>query len=319
MKIVVLDGFTLNPGDLSWDSLTSCGDYQVFVYDKTPRELVVEFAKDAEIIFTNKTILDKETLKSLPKLRYIGVLATGYNVVDIPTCKELNIAVTNIPAYGTKSVAQMTFAHILNIANSVELHSQGVFNGKWCESEEFAYFEKPLFELANKTIGLIGYGQIGQEVAKIAKAFSMNVLVYSRSASIGTSDETAKFVDLDFLAKNSDIISLHCPLTDLTQNIINKEFLSKTKKGVWIINTSRGPLINEQDLADALNSGKVYVAGVDVLSTEPPSKNNPLLNVKNCFITPHNAWMSFEARERLLNIAIDNLVSWINKTPKNLI
>jgi len=317
MKIVVLDGFALNPGDLSWEPLASFGDYQIF--DKTPRELVIERAKDAEILFTNKTILDKEILKSLPKIKYIGVLATGYNVVDIPTCKELNIAVTNIPAYGTKSVAQMTLAHILNIANSVASHAQGVAEGKWCVSPNFAYFEKPLFELADKTIGLIGYGQIGKEVAKIAKAFSMNVIVYSRSASIGTSDEFAKFVDLDFLTKNSDIISLHCPLTDATQNIINKEFLSKTKNGVWIINTSRGPLVDEQDLCDALNSGSVYAAGVDVLSTEPPSETNPLLNAKNCFITPHNAWMSFEARERLLDIAIDNLVSWENKTPKNLI
>lgn len=304
MKIVVLDGYTLNPGDLSWDSLKELGDVEI--YDRTSDEELHTRIKDADIILLNKVKFNKDAIAST-KAKYIGVLATGYDVVDIASAKEKGIVVTNIPTYGTYSVAQLTFSHILNIFSNVSKHVESVEKGEWEENPDWTYWKTDLSELYGKTMGIIGYGRIGKVIGNIAKAFGMNVL------PLGSNDS------IDELLSRSDIISLHCPLTPETKEIINKDNIKKMKDGVVIINTSRGGLVNEQDLADALNSGKVRAAGLDVVSVEPIRKNNPLLTAKNTYLTPHLAWASKEARERLMNIAIDNVKAYINNEPQNTV
>lgn len=317
MKIVILDGYTTNPGDLSWEKFSEFGE--VTAYDYTPPELVVERCKDAEIIIDNKVVFTKETLDQLPKLKYIGLLSTGFNVIDIETAKNNSITVCNVPTYSTAAVAQLTFALILEMYNQISVHSEAVHKGEWTNCRDFCFQKTPLLELNNKTIGIIGYGKIGSEVAKIADAFSMNILCYVPSKKPQPDFKKFRFVSLDELAEKSDIVSLHCPLTPETIKIINSDFISKMKKNAIIINTSRGPSIDEQALADALNTGRIAGAGVDVLSTEPPKADNPLLSCKNCFITPHIAWAGYETRERLVGVVLDNLKSYLDGNPVNVV
>lgn len=317
MKIVILDGYTTNPGDLSWEKFSEFGE--VTAYDYTPSELVVERCKDAEIIIDNKVVFTKETLEQLPKLKYIGLLSTGFNVIDIEAAKNNGITVCNVPTYSTAAVAQLTFALILEMYNQVSIHSEAVHKGEWTNCRDFCFQKTPLLELNNKTIGLIGYGKIGSEVAKIADAFSMNILCYVPSKKPQPDFKNFRFVSLDELAEKSDIVSLHCPLTPETTKIINSDFIVKMKKNAIIINTSRGPSIDEQALADALNSDRIAGAGVDVLSTEPPKADNPLLSCKNCFITPHIAWAGYETRERLVGVVLNNLKSYLDGNPVNVV
>ena len=309
MKIVVLDGFTLNPGDLNWKGLEALGE--LTVYDRTPAEQISERIGDAEIIFTNKTPLSRETFIKHPNIKYVGVLATGYNVVDTQAAKESGVIVTNIPTYGTTAVAQFTFALLLEICHHVWEHSESVKKGEWTKCPDFCFWNYPLMELAGKTMGIIGFGRIGRSVAAIAQAMGMKVLAYDSYKDASAENENIRYAEFDELLAKSDIISLHCPLFDSTKGIINKENIEKMKDGVILINTSRGPLIVEEDLASALNSGKVAAAAVDVVSTEPIREDNPLLKAKNCIITPHIAWAPKESRERLMNIAVDNLASFL--------
>ncbi len=319
MKIVVLDGYTLNPGDLSWEALKKYGDLTVF--DRTEKETnkIIEAIVDAEIIFTNKTPLSKEILIKTPTVKYIGVLATGFNVVDIDAAHELGIIVTNVPAYSTDSVAQLTFALLLELTNQVGIHNSAVQDGEWVNSKDFCFWKTPLIELNRKTIGIIGYGRIGQATVKIAQSFGMKVVVYSNRKYPELESDNFKNTDFETLLSQSDVISLHCPLTDKTKGIINEDSINLMKDGVMIINTSRGPLIVEEDLKNALNSGKVGGAGIDVVSEEPIKKYNPLLQAKNCIITPHIAWAPKEARERLMHIAVKNLEEFINGNPVNVV
>lgn len=315
MKIVVLDGYTLNPGDLSWEGIEKLGDCTI--YDRTSPELTIQRAKDAEAIFTNKVILNSELIHQLPKLKFIGVLATGYNVVDIEAAKEVGITVTNIPAYSTTSVAQMVFSHILHFVQNVSVHATSVSAGDWAKSIDFTYRKSPQIELAGKTLGIIGFGQIGQAVAKIGLAFGMKIIYNNRSTK--KVDFEATPMDLDSLLAGSDFISINCPQTIENKGFINKTALEKMKPTAFLVNTGRGPLINEQDLADALNNGKIAGAGLDVLSAEPASPDNPLPKAKNCFITPHIAWATIEARTRLMNIATDNLKAFTQGNPINVV
>lgn len=315
MNIVVLDGFTLNPGDLSWEGLKKLGDCTI--YDRTPPELTIERAKTAEIVLTNKVVLNKEIIGQLSKLKYIGVLATGYNVIDMDAAKEADIIVTNIPAYSTDSVAQMVFSHILNMVQNVAVHAQSVSAGEWAKSIDFTYWKTSQMELVGKTLGIIGFGQIGQAVAKIGLAFGMKIIFHNRSPK--DTALNARQVDLEILLRQSDFVSINCPLTDENKGFINSTTLNLMKQSAFLINTGRGPLINEQDLADALNAGKIAGAGLDVLSTEPPRENNPLQKAKNCFITPHIAWATFEARERLMNIAVKNVLAFKEGNPINVV
>jgi glycerate dehydrogenase len=315
MKIVVLDGYTLNPGDLNWDGLKALGDFTC--YDRTEPEETVKRIADAEIVITNKTELTADILAACPRIQYIGVLATGYNVVDVKAAASKNIPVCNIPTYGTTAVAQFAFALILNIYHHVQEHSDSVHNGDWTNCPDFSYWNFPLSELAGKTMGILGYGRIGQNTGKIAQAFGMKVLAFDAYQNKELECDTMKYASLDELLENSDVISLHCPLFESTKGIINKDNISKMKDGVVIINTSRGPLIVEQDLADALNSGKVRAAGLDVVSTEPIQSDNVLLKAKNCIITPHIAWAPLESRSRLMNIAVDNVKAFLNGDIKN--
>ena len=317
MKIVVLDGYTLNPGDLDWDRVKRLGE--VTIYDRTPPEQIVERAEGAEIVLTNKTPLGEAEFSALKELKYVGVLATGYNVVDVAAAKEHGIVVTNIPTYGTKSVAQMTFALILEMTQHVQTHSDAVINGEWGSCKDFCFWKHPLIELEGKTMGIIGFGRIGQSVADVAGAFGMKVLGYDshRSDQVGRSD--FKWAELDELLRESDIVSLHCPLFPETKGIINKENLGKMKKSALLINTSRGPLVVEEDLAEALNGDVIAGAGLDVLSVEPPRSDNPLLKAKNCYITPHISWATREARARLMDIAADNLEAFIKASPINVV
>ncbi len=317
MKIVILDAYTSNPGDLSWDRFSEFGE--VVVYDRTPKELIVERCKDADAIILNKVIITDEIFEQLPKLKYIGILATGFNIVDVESAKKHGVKVCNVPTYSTSSVAQLTFALILEVYNQVGLHSNAVHSGDWENCADFSFAKTPLIELLGKTIGIIGFGKIGNEVAKIADAFSMNILCYVPSKKPQPSYKNFKFVSLDELVENSDIISLHCPLTPQTQNLVNKEFISKMKKNAIIINTSRGQAIDEKALADALNNGDIYGAGVDVLSVEPPKKDNPLLKCERCFITPHVAWAGYETRQRLLDVVYDNLKAFADGNPINVV
>lgn len=308
MKIVVLDGYGLNPGDLSWESMQALGELEVF--DRTSPAELHQRASDAEALITNKTIISAEDMKALPQLKYIGVLATGYNVVDIDAAKALGIVVTNIPAYSTRSVAQMVFAHLLNITQRVGHYAEENNKGRWTNNADFCYWDTPLVELDGKKIGIIGYGNIGQAVAAIATALGMKVYVYSSKPQF-LLPQGVQRMSIDEIFQECDVVSLHCPLTDETKGMVNSTRLNSMKSSAILINTGRGPLVNEQDLADALNNGVIAAAGLDVLSTEPPRKDNPLLTAKNCFITPHIAWATKEARIRLMNIAVNNLKSYI--------
>lgn len=317
MKLVVLDGYTLNPGDLNWDGIKKIGDLEV--HDRTPESLIVERCKGAEIIFTNKTPLREAVLSQLPDLKYIGVLATGYNVVDVDYAKTRGIAVANVPGYGTASVVQMTFALLLELCQHVQSHSDSVRQGDWAASPDFCYWNYPLIELEGKTIGIIGFGSIGQKVADIATAFGMNIIGFSRTRSDQSHRKNFKWAELNELLKESDVVSVHCPLFPETQGIINKDNLRLMKRTAFFLNTSRGPLMVDQDLADALNEGIIAGAGIDVLSVEPPSADNPLFKAKNCLITPHIAWATKEARSRLMGIAENNLSSFLNQKPINIV
>jgi len=316
MQIVVLDGHTLNPGDLSWAGLHELGQCQI--HDRTSPDDIVQRAQEAEIVLTNKTQLSKETIAQLPKLRYIGVLATGYNVVDVEAASQQNICLTNIPAYGTVSVAQMVFAHLLNLTQHVAEHGQSVQAGDWSRSRDFCYWNFPLVELAGLTMGIIGLGRIGQTTARLALDFGMKVIYFDVEKSI-TPQLDAQAVDLDTLFKESDVVSLHCPLTDSNYRLVNEQRLQLMKPTAFLINTSRGPLIDEKALADALNTGKIAGAGLDVLSREPPEADNPLTKAKNCYITPHIAWATRAARQRLMDIALTNIRAFINGKPQNVV
>ncbi len=319
MNIVVLDGYTLNPGDLSWDGIKQFGN--LTVYDRTNNNIdsIVRNIGCAEVVFTNKTPLSGEVLVKVPSVKYIGVLATGYNVVDVASAKELGITVTNIPAYGTTAVAQFTFALILELCHHVGAHSEAVKKGAWARSLDFCLWDYPLIELAGKTIGLIGFGRIGQATAGIAQSFGLKVLAYDTYRDHDLENENCKYVSLDVLFRESDIVSLHCPLLESTREIINKNSLAQMKDGVLIINTARGQLINESDLCNALNSGKVGGAALDVVSEEPIKEDNPMLRARNCFITPHIAWAPIESRSRLMDIAVNNLRAFLKGEPINLI
>lgn len=316
MKIVVLDGYTENPGDLSWEGLEQLGD--LTVYDRSSQDQVVERIGNAEIVLVNKVQLTKEIMKHTTNLKYIGVLATGYNVVDVEAAKAKGITVTNIPTYGTDGVAQYAIALLLELCHRIGEHSTTVFAGDWTTNADWCYWNSPQMELAGKTIGIIGYGRIGQKVGAIAAALGMTVIANDRSHTEGIV-AGAKMVDLDQLFSESDVISLHCPLFPETEGLINKETIAKMKDGVYIVNDSRGQLINEADLRDALNSGKVGGAAVDVVSTEPIKQDNPLLEAKNIIITPHMAWASREARARLMAIAVENVEKFQAGTPVNVV
>lgn len=322
MKIVVLDGYTLNPGDITWEGLEKLGELKVYdrtSYDCSGEELIIERVGNAEVVFTNKTPLSKNALKNMPNLKFIGVLATGFNIVDVDAAKELGIVVTNIPTYGTEAVSQMAIALLLEICHHVGEHSQSVKSGAWSNNIDWCYWNYPLIELAGKTMGIIGYGRIGQGTGRIAQAMGMNVLAYDQYKNQELESDTMKYVELDELIAKSDVISLHCPLFESTKGIINKNTISKMKDGVKIINNSRGPLVVEEDLAEALNSGKVGAAALDVVSTEPIKMDNPLLKAKNCIITPHISWAPKESRERLMNIAVENLSQFLKGNPINVV
>lgn len=315
MKIVILDGYAVNPGDLSWKGMENLGECEL--YDRTEPELTIERAKNADVVLTNKVMFDREIIEKLPNLKYIGVFATGYNLVDLAAAKQAGITVTNIPAYSTASVAQMVFSHLLHFAQNVCIHAQSVSNGEWAKSPDFSYWKSPQTELAGKTLGIIGFGQIGQAVAKIGLAFGMKIIFNNRSQKDTTLE--ARQVDLDTLLSKSDFVSINCPLTPENRGFINSASIGKMKRTAFLVNTGRGQLINEQDLAHALNDGRIAGAGLDVLSTEPPSVDNPLPTAKNCYITPHIAWATFEARSRLMDIAVQNLEAFKSGKPINVV
>jgi glycerate dehydrogenase len=383
MRIVVLDGFTLNPGDLSWKGIEELGE--CVVYDRTAAEDTVQRADGAEIVLTNKTVLSADIIERLAKLQYIGVLATGYNIVDAEAARKRGIPVTNVPTYGTDSVAQMVFAHLLNLTQNVASHARTVSNGRWCSSPDFCYWDTPLVELWGLTMGIIGFGRIGQATARLASAFGMKVIAYditlpprvettdgrrmtddglssivprlsslvsaarlrqrlrrrqearaeagqagppSTNCKFGTENHNrtvctisagCEMVGLEDVFRLADVISLHCPLTPQTENLVNEQRLALMKKTAFLINTSRGPLINERDLANALNNGRIAGAGLDVLAIEPPDEQNPLLKAKNCYITPHIAWATRAARERLLRVAVDNVAAFLAGRAKNVV
>jgi glycerate dehydrogenase len=317
MKIVVLDGYTLNPGDLSWTGLDKFGD--VIVYDHTPAAQISERAKGAEILFTNKTPLGENDFVQLGGLKYIGVLATGYNVVDVAAAKERKIVVTNIPTYGTKSVAQMVFALLLEMTQHVQEHSAAVYNGEWTRCRDFCFWKYPLVELAGKTMGIVGFGRIGQTTADLATAFGMKVIGFDRYQSDQSHRKNFKWAGLDELLAQADVVSLHCPLFPETKGMINRKTLKLMKPTALLINTSRGPLVVEEDLAEALNQELIAGAALDVLAVEPPQANNPLLAAKHCLITPHIAWATREARARLMAIAVDNLKAFLAGNPVNVV
>ena len=316
MKIVYLDAHTLNPGDFDWAPIESLGG--VTFYDRTSPDELVERAKDADIVLVNKVKLNRETLAQLPKLRYIGVTATGYDIIDIAAARERGIVVANVKGYSTDSVAQLTFALLLELTHRVGRHTDSVRAGDWVASPDFSYSKSPLIELAGKTLGLVGYGDIGRRVAQIGRAFGMNVLVNRRSIQ-PEADGDITVVDRETLFAESDIVSLHCPATPDTIGFVNRELLTQMKPTAWLLNTSRGSLLNEADVAAALNAGTLAGVGLDVLSVEPPTADNPLLTAKNCLITPHIAWASFEARQRLMALVADNIRAFLDGAPKNVI
>lgn len=316
MKIVILDGYTQNPGDLSWDGFRELGE--LTVYERTPKEEIIARIGDAPIVITNKTPITAKTLAACPGIKYIGVLATGYNVVDTAAAKARNIPVTNIPAYGTQAVAQFAIAMLLEICHHVADHSRAVYKGRWSSCPDFCFWDYPMIELAGKTMGIIGFGRIGRAVGRIASAMGMNVIAYSRS-QCDEGRTIGEYVSLDELFSRSDVISLHCPLFPETEGIICKDSIARMKDGVILLNNSRGPLIVEQDVADALNDGKIAYAAVDVVDAEPILPDNPLLKAKNCLITPHISWAAFESRSRLMNIAVDNLKKYLAGKPQNIV
>ena len=317
MKAVILDGYAFNPGDLSWDELFQLADFTV--YDRTKPEEVLARAHNAEAVFTNKVVFDRPVLDQLPLLRYIGVLATGYNVVDTAAAREKGIDVTNIPAYGTESVAQWTFTHLLNLSSKLVESHTAVSQGEWVNCKDYCFWKSPLIELAGKTLGIVGFGAIGRRVAALAQAFRMKVLAYGPHLQPGQTIDGVSAVSLDDLLAKSDFVSLHCPLNAGSQKMINAYTLIKMKRGACLINTGRGGLIDEKAVANALASGQLAGVGVDVLSTEPPLANNPLLTAKNCYITPHNAWATLEARSRLMATAIANFQAFLQGKPQNVV
>ncbi|THF78803.1 D-2-hydroxyacid dehydrogenase [Cohnella fermenti] len=324
MRIVVLDGYALNPGDLSWEELRKLGD--VVVHDRTPAELIAERSRGASVLLTNKTPLRADTIALLPELTYIGVLATGYDIIDITAASERGITVTNVPSYGTESVAQFVMALLLELCHRIGDHSESARSGEWAASPDFCYWHSPLAELAGKTMGIVGMGRIGESVARIAAAFGMRVIASGRPGTAGTNAGAPPAiaphvprVPLDVLLREADAISLHCPLTPQTERLINRDTIALMKPGARLINTARGKLIAEADLAAALNEGRLAGAAVDVLSTEPPAADNPLLSARNCIVTPHIAWATAEARKRLMDIAVANLRGFAGGAPANVV
>ncbi len=317
MKIVVLDGYTLNPGDISWEGLEALGE--VTVYDRTKEEDVIARIGDADVVYTNKTPVTRETLEACDNVKFIGVLATGYNIVDIDAAKEKGIPVSNIPTYGTAAVSQFAIALLLELCHHIGAHSDAVKAGEWTNNPDWCFWKYPLVELAGKTMGIIGFGRIGQDTAKIAQALGMKVLAYDAYQNPELESETCHYADLDTLLGQSDVISLHCPLFPSTEGIINKANIAKMKDGVMIINDSRGPLIVEKDLREALDSGKVAGAALDVVSTEPIQADNPLIGAKNVILTPHIAWAPKESRQRLMDIAVANLKAYVDGAPQNVV
>jgi glycerate dehydrogenase len=317
MKIVVLDGFTLNPGDLSWDKLFDLGE--VVLHDRTPADKIKERSLNADVLITNKTPLTEETINELPQLKYVGVLATGYNIVDTSAAKRRNIIVTNVPSYSTMSVAQLTFALLLELCHHVQKHSDSVMEGKWAESVDFCNWDFPLIELSGKTLGIIGFGNIGKKVADIATVFGMNIIAASRHETDQSERKNFRWAEINEVLAQADIVSIHCPLLPETKGLINADSLKRMKRSAFLLNTSRGPVVVEPDLADALNNGIIACAAIDVLSIEPPLKDNPLFNAKNCLITPHIAWATKEARGRLMDIAVNNLAAFINGKRVNVV
>lgn len=315
-RIVVLDGYTLNPGDLSWDGLEALGPCKV--YDRTDKEDTVSRAQGAEIVITNKTELFGGVIEKLEGLEYIGVLATGYNVVDVEAARRRGVVVTNVPAYSTLSVAQMAFAHLLNLTLRVGLHAQTVTAGKWSSHVDFCYWETPLIELAGLTMGIVGFGRIGRAAAQMALALGMEVIAYD-VAEPADVPEGCRLVGLDDIFRESDVVSLHCPLTSENKGLVSEERLAMMKESAFLINTSRGPLVDEQALAKALNERRIAGAGLDVLTSEPPEKDNPLLSAKNCFITPHISWATRAARQRLLKVAVENVAAFLAGKPQNVV
>lgn len=316
MKIVILDGYALNPGDLSYDRLQQFGELKV--YDRTAPEQVIERAKDAEVLLTNKVVLGEKEMAQLPKLRYIGVQATGYNVVDVEAARKHGITVTNIPAYSTASVAQMVMAHLLNITQCVEYYAHENRAGRWAANPDFCYWDNPLIELSGKQMGIVGFGRTGSAVARLASAFGMKVAAYTSKPQEALPEGVEK-LSLDELFASSDVVSLHCPLVPSTQHLVNAERLALMKPTAILINTARGPIVDEQALADALNSGALHAAGIDVLCEEPPLAGSPLLTARNCFVTPHIAWATLEARTRLLDICEANLRAFVEGNPQNVV
>lgn len=315
--IVVLDGYTANPGDISWQPWEALGT--LTIYDRTADSEVISRAADADIVLTNKVIIDAEKMAQLPQLRYIGVLATGYNVVDVNAARQRGIIVTNIPAYSTMSVAQMVFAHLLNITHHVDLHARTVREGKWSRSLDFSYTETPLLELDGKQMGIVGLGNTGQATARIAASFGMKVMAFTSKEQSALPDYIRKAESLDQLFSSSDVVSLHCPLNEQTLHLVNASRLALMKPTSILINTGRGPLVNDADLAAALNEGRIMAAGIDVLTEEPPRKGSPLIEARNCYITPHIAWATDAARRRLLDIALCNVKAFIDGKPQNVI
>lgn len=316
MKIVVLDGYSVNPGDLSWNGIKELGD--LTVYDRTSPDDVVSRVEQADIVLTNKVVLSDAIMAKLPNLKYIGVLATGVNIVDIAAARKRGVIVTNVPAYSTDSVVQMTFAHILNITNRVAHYSKQNRNGRWSSNEDFCYWDTPLNELAGKTLGVVGLGSIGYKVACIARDFGMDVFAFTSKNSADLPDGIQK-TTLDGLLGISDIVTLHCPLTETTKEMINKATLKKMKKGSILINTGRGPLVNENDVAEALNDGWLGGYGADVMCQEPPLEDNPIFSAPNAYITPHIAWATYEARVRLVNIVTSNIKAFLDGKPVNVV
>jgi glycerate dehydrogenase len=316
MKIVVLDGCTLNPGDLSWDGLKALGECEV--YDRTPPELTVARAREAEVVLTNKTLLPREVIEQLPKLRYVGELATGYNNIDLKLTRERGIPVTNIPEYGTRTVAQMAFAHLLNLTQHVGHHADTVRAGRWATSIDFCYWDFPLIELVGLTMGIVGIGRIGSATARLAQAFGMKVLASDPYVS-PSPVPGVEMVDFKRLLAESDVVSFHVLLTEETQGMLNRGNLALMKKTAFVINTSRGPVVNNRDLAEALNAGTIAGAGLDVLEVEPMTMDNPLVTAKNCYITPHIAWAARSSRARLMNTAVENIKAWLAGKPLNVV
>lgn len=317
MNIVVLDGYTLNPGDISWEGIEKLGD--ITIYDRTPVDKVIERSAGAEVIFTNKTPVSEEAINELTSLKFIGVLATGYNIVNTEAAKAKGVIVSNVPGYGTNSVVQMTIALLLELCLRVQRHSDAVMEGKWARSSDWCFWDYPLVELSGKTMGIIGFGRIGRQVGDVATAFGMNIVGNSRHWTDQSQRKNFRWAEVPELLAQSDVVSIHCPLFPETKGLINKESLMTMKKTAFLLNTSRGPIVVDEDLAEALNSEVIAGAGIDVLSVEPPSADNPLFKAKNCIITPHISWATKEARIRLMDITVSNLTAFINGNPVNVV